>query len=197
MKKLLLLLLIAPIIGNSQMLNVPVSGVIVLQGFELNNTTVPQGKIWQWTGIGTFFEQEPSNEGLYYGSVHWDYHYGGFVSKYHFFKENQNMSVSFPGNWDCQDCYFTFIEYDINAQPLAYNTPEKIKPTLYPNPTTSKIALNSDKEYQIEVYDMAGNKVMELTGNTIDVSHLSASTYIVRALDKANDEEVSYKIVKN
>ena len=67
----------------------------------------------------------------------------------------------------------------------------------YPNPTSSLLALNSDKEYDIEVYDMAGNKVMALTGNTIDMSHLSSATYIVKALDKVKNEEVSYKVVKN
>ena len=70
-------------------------------------------------------------------------------------------------------------------------------PILYPNPTSSLLALNSDKEYDIEVYDMAGNKVMALTGNTIDMSHLSSATYIVKALDKVENEEVSYKVVKN
>ena len=54
---------------------------------------------------------------------------------------------------------------------------------LFPNPTSSEVALNSDKDYQIEVYDLLGNKVMELTGNTIDMEHLSSATYIVNALD--------------
>ena len=67
----------------------------------------------------------------------------------------------------------------------------------YPNPTSSLLALNSDKQYHIEVFDMAGNKVMALTGNTIDMSHLSSATYIVKALDKVENEEVSYKVVKN
>ena len=67
----------------------------------------------------------------------------------------------------------------------------------YPNPTTSIVSLQGGKEYNIEVYDMAGNKVMALTGNTIDMSHLSSATYIVKALDKVKNEEVSYKVVKN
>jgi uncharacterized protein (TIGR02145 family) len=69
--------------------------------------------------------------------------------------------------------------------------------TLYPNPTTSKITLQGDKEYDIEVYTLQGKKVMALTGNTIDMSHLSSATYIVKALDKVENEEVSYKVVKN
>ena len=69
--------------------------------------------------------------------------------------------------------------------------------TIYPNPTTSIVTLKGGKQYDIEVYDMAGNKVMALTGNTIDMSHLSSATYIVKALDKVENEEVSYKVVKN
>ncbi len=69
--------------------------------------------------------------------------------------------------------------------------------TIYPNPTTSIVTLQGGKQYDIEVYDMAGNKVMALIGNTIDMSHLSSATYIVKALDKVENEEVSYKVVKN
>ena len=38
---------------------------------------------------------------------------------------------------------------------------------------------------------------MALTGNTIDMLYLSSATYIVKALDKVENEEVSYKVVKN
>jgi hypothetical protein len=69
--------------------------------------------------------------------------------------------------------------------------------TIYPNPTKSIVTIQGGKQYDIEVYDMAGNKVMALTGNTIDMSHLSSATYIVKALDKVENEEVSYKVVKN
>ena len=69
--------------------------------------------------------------------------------------------------------------------------------TIYPNPTASIVTLQGDKEYTIVVYTLQGKKVMALTGNTIDMSHLSSATYIVKALDKVENEEVSYKVVKN
>ena len=69
--------------------------------------------------------------------------------------------------------------------------------SIYPNPTTSKVTLQGGKQYDIEVYTLQGKKVMALTGNTIDMSHLSSATYIVKALDKVENEEVSYKVVKN
>ena len=93
-------------------------------------------------------------------------------------------------------------EYTLNDSSLSYNKPEAIynnfnTPILYPNPTSSLLALNSEKEYNIEVYDMAGNKVMALTGNNINMAHLSTATYIVKATDKSNNEELTYKVVKN
>ena len=69
--------------------------------------------------------------------------------------------------------------------------------TIYPNPTTSIVTLQGGKQYVIDVYTLQGKKVMALTGNTIDMSHLSSATYIVKALDKVENEEVSYKVVKN
>ena len=198
MKKLLFLLLIAPMIGNSQMLNLPVSNIIVKQGFTLVEHTIPAGKAWPWIGISTSSKEDVSD----YSSINWQNHFGGYVEKYHIFKEGQNLGIGWQqsnlsSGRDCQDCYFTFIEYDLTAQNLAINMPQQTKPTLYPNPTSSLLALNSDKEYHIEVFDMKGNIVMALKGNTIDMSHLSSATYIVKALDKLENKEVSYKVVKN
>ena len=119
-----------------------------------------------------------------------------------YFTEGESIKIS---NYSNSTFYMRYVvfKFKINSQAvLASAYPEIIenkfnRPTLYPNPTSSLLALNSDKEYDIEVYDMAGNKVMALTGNTIDMSHLSSATYIVKALDKVENEEVSYKVVKN
>lgn len=69
--------------------------------------------------------------------------------------------------------------------------------SIYPNPTTSILTIEGDKEYDIEVYNMAGNKVMALTANSINMAHLSTATYIVKATDKSNNEELTFKVVKN
>ena len=313
MKKLLLLLLIAPIVGKSQALDLPITGIFKTQGYNLGQVTVPYGQAWQWVGMSTF-SKENVNE---YSAIYWQNHFGGYVEKYHLFTGGQNLAVDwgtlsdFSTGGDCQDCYFTFIQYDLtptenekleettlslnlpvsevvnivggdffynqqngifvpegkvlqfvgvvnstnegydfqsndwanlwiegannnqgtfkcevgfvfssgttvylsddtwysslfsfvmydlNAQNLAYNSPNQTTPTLYQNPTSSLLALNSDKEYDIEVYDMAGNKVMALTGNNINMAHLSTATYIVKATDKSNNEELTYKVVKN
>ena len=90
------------------------------------------------------------------------------------------------------------IEYDLDGQLLSQNNLQfNNKMKLFPNPTNSTLALNSDKDYEIEVYDMAGKKVMEAVGNTLDMSTLSNATYIIKAFDKATKETSSYKVVKN
>ena len=205
MKKLLLLLLIAPMIGFGQKfeasLNLPVSSVINIKGgdFAVYNNEglfVPQGKIFHLVGIMTKTNQQDDHRNYSVFSINDSYTEQKFyrADVGYVFSQNTNISLS-DDYW--HDSIFSFIEYNLNAQNLAYNSPQKSTPTLYPNPTSSLLALNSDKDYDIEVYDMAGNKVMALTGNTIDMSHLSSATYIVKALDKVENEEVSYKVVKN
>ena len=68
---------------------------------------------------------------------------------------------------------------------------------MFPNPSSSVVALNSNKQYDIEVYDIAGNKVMALSGNTINMAHLSTATYVVNAIDKETNEKLSYNVIKN
>ncbi|CAI8364423.1 MAG: Uncharacterised protein [Bacteroidota bacterium] len=69
--------------------------------------------------------------------------------------------------------------------------------TIYPNPTTSILTIESNKDYQIKVYDLLGNKVLETQGNSVNMEHLSTATFIVTATDKSNNEELTYKVVKN
>ncbi|MCH1471453.1 MAG: T9SS type A sorting domain-containing protein [Flavobacteriaceae bacterium] len=205
MKKLLLLLLIAPVFGNSQIPSgLELTDIISVNPYYDGQLTVPNGKVWYIRLFGNdnsrgykFFPEtnDPSsdiqgillgvnnnNEGiqslplLHPAGTIIDYAYEDFSAFYIY--------------------EFTPLGNDFNNS-LSFEEQLDFTPTLYPNPTSSLLALNSDKEYDIEVYDMAGNKVMALTGNTIDMSHLSSATYIVKALDKVENEEVSYKVVKN
>ena len=67
----------------------------------------------------------------------------------------------------------------------------------FPNPTNSRLSLNSEKDYNIEVFDLTGRKIMEAQGNNLDMSNLSKATYIVKAFDKASKETYSYKVIRN
>jgi len=227
MKKLLLLLLLAPVLGLGQ-LPFEIKGYVIFTGDELldNGVQVPSGELYQlsgWYKTSANYNGVPESEfrnweGVYYRNGNFvedlsdDVLYFKYIpffitNTYHtenipvigemgtMFNENTHFSLGDDGVYYHSN--YEFIVYDVSQLNLAYNNSNEKIPTLYPNPTSSLLALNSDKVYDIEVYDMAGNKVMVLTGNTIDMSHLSSATYIVKALDKVKNEEVSYKVVKN
>ena len=83
---------------------------------------------------------------------------------------------------------------------LSYNSnvEDKAKVVLlYPNPTKSILIIEGNKEYDIWVYDILGNKLIALTGNSINMEHLPPAVYIVKVIDKSNNEELTYKVVKN
>ena len=235
MKKLLLLLLIAPVLGFGQVLtdvfykwqtyNTDSDGyepveIEYLQFNEEYFLEVPDNKYWiikdAWiyndnsagdyyledkiSSVYMYLYTDPTgqyfNSPIINGRINYiRYELGGsFIPSGTKFFVNPNIYSN--------RYYLLIYEYSYDNNSLSYNEPETIKnnsntPVLFPNPTSSLLALNSDKDYDIEVYDMAGNKVMALTGNTIDMSHLSSATYIVKALDKVENEEVSYKVVKN
>ena len=69
--------------------------------------------------------------------------------------------------------------------------------TIYPNPTKSILIIEGNIEYDIEVYDLLGNKALETQGNSVNIEHLSTATYIVKVTDKSNKKERTYKILKN
>ena len=227
MKKLLLLLLITPLFVHSQNIydlnlnGLNFIGVDYLKTYEHytedDHITIPDNEYWLFFledsyvyfqlyaleefGFGAYMAGESySRDGTDYNqfSIYTHLLEGG--TKFYFEDGEDGMITT----ESCDDCIVRIFKFETTKyqNSLSYNEPETIKnnsntPVLFPNPTSSLLALNSDKEYDIEVYDMAGNKVMALTGNTIDMSHLSSATYIVKALDKVENEEVSYKVVKN
>ena len=172
----------------------PVSEVVIFKGTdahgEENALTVPEG------GFITFSQKEgdwrfmgPNNEEFNYCQIY----------------ENQTAlptGYKFYFNGDAFGAANSHVivyahEYASSGSTFSYTEAEldnSVK--LFPNPTTSEVALNSEKTYEIEVFDILGNKVMELVGNSINMEHLSNATYIVNALDVETQESLSYKVIK-
>jgi hypothetical protein len=147
---------------------------ITINGEDTWNTwVVPENKFWYVLNSNFY------TEGFNKGDILWS---------------GREISTNESGN------YFLAIEYDI----LAYNSSLSISsvdlkssPILFPNPTNSKLSLNSEKDYNIEVFDLTGRKIMEAQGNNLDMSNLSKATYIVKIFDKASKETYSYKVIRN
>jgi hypothetical protein len=212
MKKLLLTLLIAPILTFSQDLDFSKAYSIKAYSLEIDSSndlfqeminSVPNGEVWY-----VYLENDISVSGIEFEID--SEKLNGILNIYTtttmssgYFTAGESISVTNYNQNNTFRMRYVVFKFKINSQAVLASASSEIienkfdRPTLYPNPTSSLLALNSDKEYDIEVYDMAGNKVMALTGNTIDMSHLSSATYIVKALDKVENEEMSYKVVKN
>jgi len=177
--------------------NLPISRVLI---FNMDNhqnlnsaLTVPAGKLWY---IQQIYSESTTDT---------------YLKKYHVTGELGDESVHlkegavFPEGTKVYtgiDRYrpINIIEYDLDAQTTALNTNDiKLdnKMQLFPNPTNSRLSLNSDKDYNIEVFDLNGRKIMEVEGNNLDMSNLSKATYIVKAFDKTSKETYSYKVIRN
>ena len=139
---------------------------------SMNTWVVPENKFWY------ILHSEFSSENFSRGDILWP-----------------GEEIYFDGNGG----YLFAVEYNVlsyNSSLSALSFDFDSSPKLFPNPTTEMIALNSEKDYKIEVFDLLGNKVMELTGNTINMKYLSNATYIVNALDLETKETLSYKVIK-
>ena len=147
-----------------------------------NALTVPDGKLWyiQKTSQSVYAELDNNQVFLSEGAV--------FSESTIIWRKGTNNSFT------------NIVEYDLDAQTIALNTNDiKLdnKMQLFPNPTNSRLSLNSEKDYNIEVFDLTGRKIMEVQGNNLDMSNLSKATYIVKVFDKASKETYSYKVIRN
>ena len=185
MKKLFIILLIAPVIGYGQTTHYYDWGYNKVNqqiNIELGDTVK-----WTWVGSGNHNLISTS------GTESFDSGFGGAGKTFsHTF--NSEGSTNYVCSPHAGNMFGTVnVSNSLSLSPNTKNSHIKI----YPNPTTSIVTLQGGKQYDIEVYTLQGKKVMALRGNTIDMSHLSSATYIVKALDKVEKEEVSYKVVKN
>ena len=202
MKKLILTLLLTSLATYSQTINVDltVSNIIPV---DFNNhreeataLTIPSDKIWFIQGnygVNSFYTIPNSFSGtkiIYIGN--------NGTSGY-----NDMFLTGGAKVWQSgvNNALFNIIEFNAPSTQtgtLALNEIKEInnKIELFPNPTNSKIALNSEKNYTIEVYDMQGQIVMKDKGNTVDLSNLSNAVYILKAYDNYEKTTTSYKVVK-
>ncbi|MDA9575555.1 T9SS type A sorting domain-containing protein [Flavobacteriaceae bacterium] len=168
--------------------------------YSMSLGTVPQGETWYFAQSGWIAD---TGFRFYITSNHpesnepFSTNYGSFPEG--MWSEGTIISARYNSGNNSRLSYviYKFFNSDITLASNFDNPVENSKILAFPNPTTNELALNSDKVYQIEVFDLTGNKVMELKGNTISVEHLSSATYIVNAIDLETKESLSYKVIKN
>ena len=196
--------MLLPTLATSQLLDLPVSKSIIVKSFDTFPVTVPSNKLWQFVGAtqGEYIKikGDQNNPGTWKIGYYNNNEYFEEISNHHNIVGNvvlgEGTSIFYEDNGENYRNALFFVEYDLSSQNMSYNNIESLNPILFPNPTNSMLALNSDKQSDIEVYDITGNKVMELSGNTINLAHLSTATYIVNAIEKETNEKLSYKVIK-
>ena len=83
--------------------------------------------------------------------------------------------------------------YDCSNLSIEENT---LDISIYPNPTTDFIYINSDTELEAVVFDLLGKQVLrEYITDKLDISCLEKGTYIINLTDGVNTS--SHKIIKN
>ena len=203
----------------AQLENMVITNIINVNSIDHSSydlgLTVPDGKIWVVNFIGNFngssggFELIRVVDSNLYPDGHPNHQYS--ISAYAYQGTGSGGSnydkVTFltagTNFWFTGDVgYFQIWEYDAPSSMTGTLASSEVEIPLnqdiklFPNPTDSKLALNSNKDYELEVYDLSGRKLMQVTGNTLDMSVLSNATYIVKAFDKETQETNSYKVVK-
>lgn len=68
---------------------------------------------------------------------------------------------------------------------------------LYPNPANSIVRIVGNDQYYIEIYNYIGQKLLEINGNSIDVSSLPNAVYVVKATNKSTNKQLTSKLIKN
>ena len=100
-----------------------------------------------------------------------------------------------------QSGWTQILEYEAPASfdgTLAINEQsfQKENLILFPNPTDSKLTIDSNKIFKIEVYDLNGRKLIETKGNSIDFSNLSNAVYVVKLFNEVDTVVSTYKVIK-
>ena len=67
---------------------------------------------------------------------------------------------------------------------------------VYPNPAKDEISIQTENFGKAEVYSVTGQKVMESTSNSINVSQLEAGVYLLKVLDLDGNSETQRIVVK-
>lgn len=93
--------------------------------------------------------------------------------------------------------YIGIDTFSVTRPSMGVSDVSKNKLTVYPNPTTDFLKINtSDKVSSVEIYDLTGKKASTKTdGNTIDVRNLRSGAYMIK-VSYGDGNSISQKFIK-
>ena len=68
---------------------------------------------------------------------------------------------------------------------------------LIPNPTNGIIHINSNKNYQIEVFSNDGKSVLKTFGGKVDITKMPNGIYFIKLTEGNSGKSLTYKVIKN
>ena len=90
-----------------------------------------------------------------------------------------------PDGWGYpEEVSMSYDEIFLSTNEMAQNTAFN----LYPNPATDMISVNGEGFEKAEIYNIAGQKVMESSNAQIDVKALQAGVYMVKVFGNGSNE---------
>jgi len=85
--------------------------------------------------------------------------------------------------------------YRFNTAPILASTQfSESHFSVYPNPTSSMLNIDSDKEFSASLYDLTGKKLLNFSTKTFDISQLASGIYYLDIISE--DKRYTKKIVK-
>ena len=67
---------------------------------------------------------------------------------------------------------------------------------IYPNPTANQIFIQYDNDFNVQIFDVVGKKVLSTSKQTINMNSFKSGTYILKLTNEQNESH-SFKIIKN
>jgi hypothetical protein len=101
--------------------------------------------------------------------------------------------------WEYANDAFGTFKVSAYDAPLGLDVHDAERIAVYPNPVGDVLHISGNKIDTVSIYNMLGQRVLTQTEssgvNSLDVSHLSAGAYLVKAGSAGREQ--TFKIVKN
>lgn len=105
---------------------------------------------------------------------------------------NQNYTLS-----NDETLHESILMINLTGESMMLNEIDFAEIKVYPNPAAHNIYLNSEEQFQMEMYTMNGKMVLKTFGNSIDVSQLPPSVYVLKGISVSGKRFTKKIIVKH
>jgi hypothetical protein len=107
---------------------------------------------------------------------------------------NDRIMPEFSG--DAEFCYVYAVCTDGVCEGLSTTDTEMLDMRIYPNPTSSMINVQFDRDIELTVYNMLGQAIIRTNEKQVDISALQNGNYIVMVRDLESNYIRNFNIIK-